>query len=59
MTDEQIIKGLEICSNNAINMALDLINRQKVEIERLNDERLYYKVLYHELLIKKMTEEEE
>ena len=56
MTDNEIIKGLEICSNNgdckecpinphhgnygyctslAIKAALDLINRQKAEIDRL------------------------
>ena len=59
MTDNEIIRSLEICANNgdckecvinphhgnygyctslAINAALDLINRQKAEIERLQKE---------------------
>lgn len=32
--------------------ALNLINRQKKEIEKLDDEQFYYKIMYHELAIK-------
>lgn len=34
MTDDEIIKALEGCSCDTLELALDLINRQKAEIER-------------------------
>ncbi len=34
MTDDDIIKALEGCSCDTLELALDLINRQKAEIER-------------------------
>lgn len=37
MTDNEIIKALEGCSCDTLELALDLINRQKAEIERLKD----------------------
>ena len=56
MTDEQIIKALECCGSyrcnecayfnddfcidNMTKLAIDLINRQKVEIERLKSEQM-------------------
>lgn len=57
MTDEEIIKALEVCSKEKycgicavrhfceeIKLgALDLINRQKAEIERLTEELKYYR----------------
>ena len=61
MTDNEIIKALECCANNicsecpcrkmfcseniAIAYALDLINRQKAEIERLED--VVYRLTLH------------
>lgn len=54
MTDEQIIKALKcayytagygLCNADLINGALDLISRQKKDIERLN----VYKELYEDL----------
>ena len=64
-TDDEIVKALECCCNNEdcigcpcldhgcyyeVQYSLDLINRQKAEIERLNKEvdRLSQCVLYHE-----------
>ncbi len=41
MTDNEIIKALEYCKDCSANInseILDLINRQKAEIERLNTE---------------------
>lgn len=38
MTDNEIIKELEGCSCDTLELALDLINRQKAEIERLKGE---------------------
>jgi hypothetical protein len=35
MTDNEIIKVLEGCKCDTLELALDLINRQKAEIERL------------------------
>ena len=64
-TDDEIVKALNCCCNNEdcigcpcldhgcyyeVQYSLDLINRQKAEIERLNKEvdRLSQCVLYHE-----------
>ena len=38
MTDNEIIKALEGCSCDTLELALDLINRQKAEIERYEKE---------------------
>ena len=58
MTDNEIIKALECCSQHSsrnrhcVSMfdALDLINRQKAEMERLykENDRLSQCVLYHD-----------